>query len=99
MAHPRHDLDPAFQTPLRFSLVAALGRDTEVDFGTLREILEASDSALSKAVAHLEGAGYLKVTKGYIGNRPRTWVRLTAKGEKAFQWHIQALRSITGTHE
>lgn len=99
MAHPRHDLDPAFQTPMRFSLVAALGKDTEVDFGTLRDMLEASDSALSKAVAHLEAAGYLKVVKGYVGNRPRTWVRITSQGQKAFHRHIQALRSIAGEGE
>lgn len=94
MAHPRHDLDPAFQTPLRFSLIAALGGSTEADFGALRDLLEASDSALSKAIAHLEGAGYVKVTKGYVGNRPRTWVRLTQKGDRAFSRHLKALRSI-----
>lgn len=95
MAHPRHELDPAFQTPLRFSLMAALGRRTEIDFGTLRDALEADDSSLSKSISHLEKAGYVKTTKGYVGNRPRTWIEATAKGSRAFARHLVALRAIT----
>lgn len=95
MPHPRHELDPAFLTPVRFSLMAALGGRAEVDFGTLRELLEADDSALSKAISHLEQAGYVKPTKGYVANRPRTWVRATGKGDRAFARHVAALRAIT----
>lgn len=95
MAHPRHGLDAAFQTPIRFSLMAALGRHTEIDFRTLREVLEAEDSVLSKAISYLEKAGYVKVTKGYVGSRPRTWVEVTTKGHRAYQQHLLALRAIT----
>lgn len=94
MAHPRHQLDAAFQTPLRFSLMAALGKHLEIDFGTLRDILEADDSSLSKSITHLEKAGYVKTTKGYVGNRPRTWIEATAKGNRAFAKHLSALRAI-----
>lgn len=94
MAHPRHRLDGAFQTPIRLSLMAALGKENELDFRTLRELLEADDSALSKAVSHLERTGYIKVTKGYVGNRPRTWVRSTTKGHRAYHEHLRALQAI-----
>lgn len=95
MAHPRHGLDDAFQTPIRFSLMAALGHRTEVDFRTLRDVLEANDSVLSKAISHLEKVGYVKVTKGYVGNRPRTWVESTMKGHRAYQNHLLSLRAIS----
>lgn len=95
MAHPRHDLDPAFGTPLRFSLIAALGRRTDIDFGTLRDVLEADDSSLSKSISHLQNAGYVKTTKGRAGNRPRTWIEATAKGDRAFARNLSALRAIT----
>lgn len=95
MAHPRHRLDDAFQTPIRFSLMAALGRKIEIDFRTLSDLLEADDSVLSKAVSYLEKAGYVKVTKGYVGNRPRTWIEATTKGHRAYQQHLLALRAIT----
>lgn len=95
MAHPRHDLDEALLTPVRLSLMAALAGDVELDFATLRELLEAEDSVLSKSISHLEKAGYVKVTKGYVGPRPRTWVRSTLKGRRALTRHVQALRAIT----
>lgn len=98
MKHPRSRWDDAFQTPIRFSLMAALVPDVEIDFRTLRELLEADDSALSKAVSHLDAAGYVAVTKGHVGNRPRTWMRPTRRGVDAFRAHIAALRDIAGDY-
>ncbi|TFC87773.1 transcriptional regulator [Cryobacterium sp. TMT4-31] len=97
MAHPRHDLDEGLLTPIRLSLMAALAGDLELDFATLRDLLEADDSVLSKSISHLGKLGYVKVTKGYVGSRPRTWVRSTSKGKRALDRHIRALREITGT--
>ncbi len=94
MPHPRHGLDAAFQTPLRLSLMAALGRE-EIDFGALREALETSDSQLSKAITALEHAGYIVVRKGHLGNRPRTWVAATVNGRRAFGRHLAALAEIS----
>lgn len=96
MAHPRHELDEALLTPVRLSLMAALSGDVELDFASLRDLIEADDSVLSKGISHLENIGYVKVTKGYVGTRPRTWVRSTAKGRKALERHVRALRAITG---
>ncbi|MCR2825151.1 winged helix-turn-helix domain-containing protein [Microbacterium sp. zg.Y909] len=93
MPHPRHGLDAAFQTPLRLSLMAALGRE-ELDFGALRDALETSDSQLSKAIAALEQAGYVAVRKGHLGSRPRTWVAATLRGRRAFERHLAALAEI-----
>lgn len=92
--HPRHRLDDAFATPLRFSLMAALRVDTEIDFATLRDSLEADDSPLSKAITALTDAGYAVVRKGYSGRRPRTWVRASRRGAAAFESHLAALREI-----
>lgn len=96
MAHPRHDLDPALMTPVRLSLLASLSDDIELDFATLRDLIEADDSVVSKGIAHLEKLGYVKVTKGYVGTRPRTWVVATANGRRALARHMAALRSIMG---
>lgn len=95
MPHPRHRLDDAFGTPVRLSLMAALGRAAEIDFPKLSALLEADPSVLSKAVTRLQRAGYVKVTKGYAGNRPRTWIRTTATGRRAYREHLAALREIT----
>lgn len=96
MTHPRHDLDPALMTPIRLSLLAALSEDQELDFATLRDVIEADDSVVSKGIAHFEKLGYVKVTKGYAGTRPRTWVASTVRGRRALERHLDALRAIIG---
>jgi DNA-binding MarR family transcriptional regulator len=60
----------------------------------LREILHCADSPLSKAISHLESAGYVHARKDRLGARPRTWVRSTPQGRAAFSAHLQALREI-----
>ncbi|MFY9711842.1 MAG: transcriptional regulator [Microbacterium sp.] len=87
-------LDDNFASPIRFSLMASLGDDMELDFGTLADILQVGDSALSKAISHLQITGYVAVRKGFAASRPRTWVRSTIAGQKAFAGHLQALRAI-----
>jgi len=92
--HPRHQLDDALLTPLRFSVMAALRGDVEVDFSTLRDLLETDDSALSKAISTLNTAGYVSVRKGFVGNRPRTWLTATDAGIAAMRIHVAALQAI-----
>ena len=95
MAHPRHELNDAFLTPVRLSVMAALPKEIELDFASLRDVIEADDSVLSKAISHLEKLGYVRVKKGYVGNRPRTRISSSGKGRRAFSAHVQALHAIT----
>ncbi|WP_433178314.1 winged helix-turn-helix domain-containing protein [Actinoallomurus sp. CA-150999] len=96
MTHPRHGLDEVIHSPVRFSIVATLAASEKAEFGYVRDTVEVSDSVLSKQVAVLEKADYVKVTKGYVGKRPRTWLALTSDGRAAFAAHCQALRAIAG---
>ena len=92
--HPRHQLNDILGHPVRFSLTAALAQAEEVDFATLRDHLQVSDSVLSKQATALESAGYVRIRKGYIGKRPRTWLKLTKEGEQVWQDHLAALQEI-----
>ena len=94
--HARHRLDETIHAPVRFSIVAALAGADEAEFATVRDAIEVTDSTLSKQVAVLEKAGYVKVKKGYVGKRPRTWLALTRDGRRAFEGHLEALRAIAG---
>lgn len=94
--HPRTRLDDTFAGAIRFSMMAALRDGVEMDFATLAHVLQANDSAVSKAIAALSAVGYVVVRKGQFGARPRTWVRATAPGSRAFEAHVQALRDIVG---
>ena len=90
----RHRLDDVIHAPVRFSIVAALSKVENAEFAAVRDAVELSDSVLSKQASQLEAAGYVKITKGYVGKRPRTWLSLTAQGRRAFAAHLDALRAI-----
>lgn len=74
--------------------MAALGDGMELDFATLRDVLQCGDSPLSKAITHLQAADYVFARKANVGGRSRTWVRSTRTGRDAFAAHLQALREI-----
>lgn len=92
--HPRHDLAPLLNAPVRLSVVAALAPVKKAEFGFVRDLVEVSDSVLSKQVSALEEAGWVAVEKGRVGRRPRTWLALTAEGRAVYQQHVAALRAI-----
>lgn len=94
--HPRTRLDELIHHPVRLSIMAALVGVADAEFGLVRDAVEVSDSVLSRQVSALEEAGYVKVRKGYVGKRPRTWLRVTARGRTAFAAHVAALREIAG---
>lgn len=90
------DLDPLIHQPARLKLVTTLTAVAEVEFSTLREALEVSDSVLSKHISALVGAGYLRSRKGTHEGRRTTWVGLTDAGRDALREHVAALRELIG---
>ena len=94
MSHPRHELDDLLGHPVRFSIAALLAAAEKVEFSFVRDHVEVTDSMLSKQVSLLEQAGYVKVDKGFVGKRPRTWLSLTKSGRRTFEQHLGALREI-----
>ena len=94
--HPRHEFDELLNSPTRLSILAALSRLEDVEFQVLRDSLEVSDSVLSKQATLLEGAGYVRIRKGHVGKRPRTWLSMSADGRTAFGRHVAALHAVLG---
>lgn len=92
--HPRHQLIDALTHPVRFSMVAALNASENVEFGTLRDQLQVSDSVLSRQASQLEELGIVAIKKGYVGKRPRTWLSLTPSGRAQWAGHLAALQAI-----
>lgn len=94
--HPRHRLHDQLQAPVRFSIMAALSSVDEAEFAIVRDGVEVSDSVLSKQATTLEGAGLVKIRKGHVGKRPRTWLSMTREGRRVWAAHLAALREIAG---
>ncbi|MCX5375380.1 transcriptional regulator [Streptomyces sp. NBC_00091] len=94
--HPRHALAPLLASAVRLSIVAALAPLEKAEFGYVRDLVEITDSALSKQVSRLEEEGWVTVEKGRVGRMPRTWLHLTEEGLATYRRHLTALAAIAG---
>ena len=92
MTVPR--FDELIHSPTRLAIVSLLAASEWADFSYIRDSVDLSDSALSKQLTTLELAGYMEIRKGFVGKRPRTSARLTARGRVAFEQHVAALQEI-----
>jgi len=88
--------DELIHAPTRLSIVALLAASEWADFKFIRDTLNLSDSALSKQLSALEEVGYVEIRKGFVGKRPRTSVKLSQHGHRAFTRHVAALQQIVG---
>jgi DNA-binding MarR family transcriptional regulator len=88
------DLDAHIYAPARLKLMTTLTAVSEAEFSTLRDLLQVSDSVLSKHVAALAAVGYLDSHKGVHLGRRTTWISLTATGRSALSTHVQVLREL-----
>ncbi|MCU1647933.1 MAG: hypothetical protein JWN03_8208 [Nocardia sp.] len=88
-------LDEAFATMVRLKVAAFLAGCAEAEFGVVAQKCDVAASALSKAAITLEEAGYVRIRKGHVGRRPRTWLSLTVVGRESFEAHLAALTELT----
>jgi DNA-binding MarR family transcriptional regulator len=65
-----------------------------MEFGTLRDLVDVSDSVMSKQLAVLMSAGYVTTDREVRDSRSRVWATLTPLGRTAFQGHVRALREL-----
>ena len=87
------ELDQLMHSPLRLAVISLLISVEEADFVYLKEKTESTAGNLSVQLNKLSQAGYIAVTKGFEGKRPRTTCRMTDKGRKAFEDYVEALKS------
>ncbi|USQ80861.1 transcriptional regulator [Ornithinimicrobium faecis] len=88
------ELDRHLLAPARLKLATMLTAVSEAEFAVLRDGLDVSDSVLSKHVATLADAGYVRARKGTHEGRRTTWVALSPTGRKVLRHHVAALREI-----
>lgn len=86
--------DPLIHPPARLQLLAVLSRVDELEFAAARELLQVSDSVLSKHVALLAEPGYLTLRKAAVLGRQRTWLAITPAGQSAYTGHVAALHRL-----
>jgi DNA-binding MarR family transcriptional regulator len=90
--------DDVIHQPVRLRVMAALTAPGVVaeglDFTQLKKLTGATDGNLGAHLDHLARAGYVEVSKAFVGRRPRTTVRTTKEGRAAFARHVAFLKEI-----
>jgi len=86
-------LDPLLHSQLRLAVMSLLISLKEAEFTFLREKTAATAGNLSVQLDKLEQAGYISIEKTFKGKRPLTTCKTTAKGIKAFEAYVNALKN------
>jgi len=92
--------DPVIHQPVRLKIMAALkplGRGGLIGFQELKALTGTTDGNLGTHIGALEQAGHVEVIKDFVGKRPRTRLRMTESGGRAFEAYVDYLRSIVET--
>ncbi len=89
-------LDKVVHERARLIILAYLASSgsPSVSFPELREKLELTAGNLSIQLRTLEAAGYVKIAKSFVDNRPNTSVRLTAKGGRALGEYLDEMERL-----
>lgn len=88
------ELDPLIHAPVRLRIMSILADASGADFVHLREETGTTDGNLSRHLAKLEEAGYVRISKGYAGKKPRTSVSMTKKGRRVLLSYLSQLEEI-----
>ena len=86
------ELDPILHSQLRLAVMSILMNVDEADFVYLKEQTESTAGNLSVQLDKLSTAGYITVTKGFVGKKTRTTCQVTEQGRTAFEEYVEALK-------
>lgn len=89
-------IDDVIHGRLRLGVMAYLANAEVADFNELKSVLEVTQGNLSVQLRKLEEAGYVTIEKGFLGRKPRTQVRISSAGRKAFATYLEALGRLIG---
>lgn len=91
-------LNKIFESRVRLGIMSVLMVNDEIDFNSLKELLNVTDGNLASHIAGLEKNEYIKVMKEFVGKKPKTSFAATPAGKKAFQDHLAALENLLNQH-
>jgi DNA-binding MarR family transcriptional regulator len=91
------DVDEVIHGRVRLGVMAFLAGAKAAEFNVLKAKLGVTDGNLSVHLKKLEDAGYVAITKQFVGKKPQTTVTLTDPGRDAFLAYLDAMsRLVSG---
>ena len=91
------EFDELILSRTRLGIISALIGGDKLEYTYLRNALNLSDGNLSVQIRKLEEAGYIKVEKIFVERKPKTFCKITSKGQKAVKNLISKLENLVNT--
>jgi DNA-binding MarR family transcriptional regulator len=91
------DIDKLIHEPARLILLAHLYVVEEADFLFLEQQTGMTRGNLSTHLSKLENGCLVEIEKGYVGKIPRTVIRMTDEGRKAFKQYLRQMKGVIDT--
>ena len=88
------EIDRVVHSPARLMILAYLAAVDSADFIFLMNQVNLTRGNLSSHLKALEEAGYVGIQKEFVDKIPRTLIRLTETGRKAFQNYRETLNQF-----
>jgi DNA-binding MarR family transcriptional regulator len=91
---PTKAIDEVVHQRVRLGLLTIANEARRIEFRFLQESMALTAGNLSQHIRVLEEAGFIRVTKGAHGRRPRTWVSITRAGRAALHVEVASLKAL-----
>lgn len=89
-----NNLNKTFESRIRLGIMSVLSVNENVDFNSLKNLLNVTDGNLASHISALEKGEYIIVRKEFVGKKPRTTYRITDVGRIAFAQHLSFLEEL-----
>jgi DNA-binding MarR family transcriptional regulator len=87
-------IDEVIHGRVRLGIMVYLANAETADFTELKTALNTTQGNLSIHLQKLEEAGYVTITKSFLGRKPNTRVRITRPGRKAFVDYLDVIAKL-----
>jgi DNA-binding MarR family transcriptional regulator len=87
-------IDRLIHEPSRYNIMAILYVVSQAEYLFVLNQTEMTSGNLTAHVAKLEKAGYLSIQKKFVRKKPKTFLKLTPAGRKAFETYRDNLRKL-----
>ena len=84
-------LDETIHQPTRLRVMTMLvsqSKEGRLAYGFIQKTLGLTGGNLTTHLRKLEDAGFVAISKEFLGTKPRTWVEATQEGRQAFAEYL-----------
>lgn len=89
-----HRIDGLIHERVRLGIMSVLAGGRSAAFTRIKSLLKVTDGNLSAHAWALEKAGYIRISKSFVGRKPRTELRLTARGARALKSYLSRMAGV-----